>query len=170
VVAKLTLLLFVLGLVLEIAGFLLGAVEHIPFVLRFVSPDYLAANQGIKALEKGEALREPTSGFEQIASIFINEARSQNSPDIIAKIKVQQFRLAGSSGIAFGRAGVRETVPVTVTLSNGQEVSWELPDIKKKVEELKTSNLFIWGVVLFIAGVLFQIAGFLIEWYEKAPA
>lgn len=65
---KLTIVLF--GLILETAGFLLGAVEHIPFVLSFTSPDYLAATQGVKTIQGGETLRESTAGFEQIARYF----------------------------------------------------------------------------------------------------
>lgn len=86
------------------------------------------------------------------------------------QVCVQQFRLEGSSGIAFGKSGVRETVPVTVTLSNGQDVRWELPTIKTKVDDLKTHNLFVWAVGLFIAGVLLQILGFIVDWYGKTPA
>jgi hypothetical protein len=166
-VEKLTIVLFVLALILETAGFLLGAEEHIPFVLRFTSPDYLAATQGIKTIQSGETLRESIDGFEQIAKIFLDEASAQKSPEVIKQIRVQQFRLEGISGLVFGRAGVRETVSVTVTLSNGQRHRWELPDIKTKVDELKAHNLFVWAVFLFIAGTILQILVFIVDRHGK---
>ena len=161
---KLPIFLFFVGLILEAVGFLLGAAEHIPLVVRVTSPDYVAASQGIRILQSGEVLDESSVGFMQITRIFLDRARAQNPPEILRQIQVQEVRLAGSSGIAFGRSGVRETVPVTVTLSNGQEISWELPEIKAEVDALKAHSLFLRGIGLFVAGLICQIVGFAVDW------
>lgn len=165
-----TTILFIAGLLLETIGFLLGAVEHIPSMLRFVSPNYLAAKCGIGTLQSAKAIRASDIGFSQIAKIFIDEVCSQNSPEVIKQVRVSEIRLKGTSGIAFGSSGVRETVPVTVALANGQEIEWQLPTIKAKVEKLKSRNLFIWGVILFVAGLVAHVIGFLVDSYAKVPA
>lgn len=74
------------------------------------------------------------------------------------------------SGITFGASGTRETVPISVAISNGQKIDWELPEIKAKVEALKTHNLFAWGLGIFIAGAMLQIASFIVEAYGGNPA
>ena len=149
---------------------MLGAIEHIPWALRFVSPNYVVASNGLRTLQKNRCLVASDNGFREIAAIFLGELRAQNAPDAVSQIQIQELRLKGISGIAFGPSGTRETVPVSVALSNGQKIDWELPEIKAKVEARKTRNLFTWGLAIFIAGAVLQIASFLIEAYDKIPA
>jgi hypothetical protein len=149
---------------------MLGAIEHIPWALRFVSPRYVAASNGVRTLQKNRCLVASENGFKEIAAIFLGELRAQNAPAAVNQIQVQELRLKGVSGIAFGASGTRETVPVSVTISNGQKIDWELPEIKAKIETLKTHNLFTWGLTIFIAGAVLQIASFIIEAYGRAPA
>lgn len=147
---------------------MLGAIEHVPWALRFVSPSYVIASNGLITLRKNRCLVASDNGFKEIAAIFLRELRAQNTPEAVSQIQIQEFHLKGVSGIAFGASGTRETVPVSVTLSNGQKIDWELPEIKAKVEALKTRNLFTWGLAIFVAGAVLQIASFLIEVYGQS--
>lgn len=149
---------------------MLGAIEHIPWALRFVSPSYVAASNGVRTLQKNRSLAASDNGFTEVAAIFLRELRTQNAPEAVSQVRVQEFRLKGMSGIAFGASGTRETVPVSVAISNGQKIDWELPEIKAKVEALKTHNLFAWGLGIFIAGAMLQIASFIVEAYGGNPA
>jgi hypothetical protein len=160
---KLTTGLFLLGLLLEIGGFLLGSVDHIPSVLRVVSPGYVSAMQGLEQLEARKTLGEGDGGFPEISRLLLDELAVQNPPEKMAKVRVVSFRLTGESGIAFGETGVKEEVPILVTLSTGQELKWNLVTIREKVTALKSPPLFRWGLALFVTGVLLQIVGFVAD-------
>lgn len=151
-------LLSIASLILYVFGFLLGAAENIPIVLRITSPDYVAARHGLDLLQSRKAIQdEDNIGLKQIAQIFLAELSLQNPPETVKSVTIKGFQLEGSSGIVFGAVSVNESVPVIVSLSNGQKVRWELPAIKAKVENLKIQNLFFWGVLLFCAGLIMQI-------------
>ncbi len=167
---KLPSILFVLGLLLESVGFLLGAVDNIPVVLRIVSPRYVTASHALEILASDRVINASVPGFEDIAGIFLNAARSQNSPEAMRTIEVQELRLKGTTGLAFGKAAVRETVPVVVALSNGQEVDWDLVTIRKQIEDLKGHQLFGWAIGLFVAGIISQVVGFIVDKYWSTPA
>jgi len=166
---RLPVMLFFIGLMLESAGFLLGAAEHIPLIYRMFSPGYVSAMEGLETLETQQLIDDSVTGFVELSNIFVNEASSQNTSEIMNRIRVTNFRLTGNSGLAFGKTGVRETVPVSITLSNGQKVEWNLVKIRQKVQQLKNRSIFAWGVALFVLGLFVQVLGFVVGKHERSP-
>ncbi len=148
--------LFVLSLLLEIVGFLLGASEHIPLILKIVSPTYLAATDGLQNIQQGTVLNQGKPGFNEISKLYLKTLEDKS-------LHVISFQATGDAGLKYSRGGLIDDIPVRVILSNEQNNMWDLARIKDRVSELKDKNLFQWGIGLFISGVLLQIVGYIID-------
>ena len=162
--------LFFIGLLLELAGFLLASVNHVPALLRIVSPSYANAASAAMKLREGGSVVRSDKGFDFLARITMERLAAQNPAEAFANVSVLRFERTGVSGIGFGKRGVTERLPVTVQLSTGTTVEWNLVKIDEHVTSLRASHLFAWAVGLFGVGITFQIVGHFVGRHAQLPA
>ncbi len=153
--------LFVLGLVVEISGFLVSKAERIPFVMRLVSPSYVRSLDGLKRLDSDLVLLPGQPGFPEISEIYMRGLANnpKNDPRVVAQLRVVRINRMNAEFLVTAKAA-RQRVNLFFTLSNGQKGRMQLETLKAEVEELKADKLFEIGLLVFAAGVLLQIAGF----------
>jgi len=78
---KHTTILFLAGLLISAAGFMLGQATRIPFVLRIVSPSYWNAMAGYKKLSSNGTLAVGDKGFKEFARIKLQDLAKVNPPE-----------------------------------------------------------------------------------------
>ncbi len=161
IMKHLPLLLFAIGILIEVAAFFIGYADYVPIVYKFISPSFYRANIGLERLSATEILEPQDLGFPEIAQLFKNVAAKQNPPDVVQKTQVTQFVRKGAA-LAFSTKRAKEVINIEVKLSNDQSVEWDLNEIAPMVDALKTSNTFYWALALFFVGVIIQVIGFLI--------
>ena len=83
--------------------------------------------------------------LEQFAMDRLAEVKA-NTPEAIARIHILSFGGTTKTGIAFGKRGVTENLPVQVNLSDGQGINWNLVSIDERISELRETRLFLWGI------------------------
>lgn len=157
---NITLVLFVLGILLEASAFFIGYADHVPFLYRIILPTYYRANKGLEKLRDVKSLIPSDKGFIEISQLFKNVATKQNPPEIVERINPTEFLRKGAMQ-TFSADRVKEVIKVDVKLSNEQIVSWDLNEISTMVEALKSTNTFKWALMIFSLGVLIQVVGFL---------
>src|SRR5213594_4078911 len=72
-----TFVLFVVGLVLETAGFFGGHAEDIPLVTKVLVPREAGISEGVRHLETSPDLSPGQPGFDAISKLFLRLSRSK---------------------------------------------------------------------------------------------
>lgn len=155
----LPLLVFAIGLLIEVAAFFVGYADCVPVIYKVISPSYSLAINGLDKLREKKVLEPQYRGFIKISELFKNVASKQNKPEIVEKIEVTQFVKKGAM-LAFSTERAKEVIKVEVKLSNGQSVEWDLNEIERMVANMKSSYTFWWAMAVFLVGVILQIIGF----------
>lgn len=163
-----TLALVVVGIVLEIAAFLVSNADEIPFVLHVVSPDYARAMEGLARLESGglaaSQLLPGMPGFEECADLYIQMFRQQASQEELADLRINRFHHLPRVSLDLSPGeGSRTVRHLEVHLSNGQQVSSSLESLEAKIERLKRGDLFSVSAFVFCLGVLLQVLAIVAE-------
>ena len=152
-------LLFSLGLLIELSAFFIGTADYAPIVYKIISPSFYRANNGLEKLREKKVLETQDQGFHEISILFKSVAAKQNPPDVVKNIGITQFVRKGAM-LAFSTDRAKEVIKVEVKLSNGQSVEWDLNEIESMVGGLKTANTFRWALGMFFVGALVQVIGF----------
>lgn len=160
-------ILFIIGLVIEIVAFSVNQMESIPFVVRIISPKYARASKGLEKLESSMVLTPSDEGFNEFQEIFLNLLRDRNPSEQIASISILKFQREGA-GLVFSQKRTKEVIPVKVSISNRQEINWNLEDLIANIEKFKKQNTFVASIIIFLIGVIIQITGFIIALNKKA--
>lgn len=159
---KLTIILFFLGIFLELFSFCLSQIEHMPWVSEIVSPAYAQGMQGIEKLEANETLLPKDTGFSAISDVIISSLLKLNPPERLSGITVQKIVLvARSTDIKIGGKSILgDDSNVRITLSNKQELSWRTDDLRTKLVKVYLNTLFVVACWIFGFGVSLQLCGF----------
>jgi hypothetical protein len=170
-----TLVLFIVGVVLELGGFLVSNAEEIPAVSRIVSRNYAFAKEGLATLETGSKMNTELlpgmRGFDQCAELYMTILRNQNPPESLRGVSVTRFFHPAEVTQVFDvNRGVRSKRPLEIQLSNGQKVHSTLESLQAKIEPLKSSSLFMAAAAIFGIGLAFHIAAFVCEHRSKSVA
>ncbi len=159
---RLVIIIFFVGLFFEIVGFLIGYADNVPFVFKFISPDYAKAEKGLLTLEKKMELNKQDIGFKEIAHVFFEELKLQNPPEALVDLSITRI-IRGNPYLSFGRKEVKPKISIGIELSDDQKLNWELEPLTILVNELKNKNLFKWAVAIFFSGIVVQVIGFVID-------
>jgi len=160
---RIAVILFIVGLLFEFAAFFGDQAANIPFVMNLVAPKYAQAQLAIRTLDANKKTLESTdTGFAVISELFMAKLREQNDPKEVAQISIQKFS-RGNAKLGFSPNRAREVIPITVTLSNGQELEWNLASLTTRVAELQNRNLFGYTLIVFLTGVVIQCIGFIVD-------
>lgn len=164
--ARITIVLFITGLILEALAFLGSHAENVPFVLSVVSPSFITANNGLKEMERTMVLTPNQRGFDELSALFLKQLALWNPDKDISTISVVKITRENPA-LVFGRLHAKEKVPLTFTLSNGQDLKWNLEALMKGVNNLKARRLFLASVIVFVIGIGIQILGFIVEILDR---
>jgi hypothetical protein len=157
--SRTTIVLFIIGLLLEALAFLGSHAENVPFVLSVVSPSYVKAKDGLRQMEKVMVLIPNQRGFDELSGLFLKKLVLWNPTKDVSSINVMKITRQKSVFI-INRFHANETVPLIFTLSNGQNLKWDLEALTESVNNLKATRLFLASIVVFVLGVGIQISGF----------
>ncbi len=164
---RIFIILFIIGLAIEIVAFSVNQMENIPFVVKIISPKYARASNGLEKLGSSMVLTPSDEGFNEFQEIFLNLLRDQNPSEPIASISILKFQREGAR-LVFSQKRTKEVIPVKVFISNGQEINWNLEDLIANIEKFKKQNTFVTSIIIFLIGVIIQIIGFIIALNKKA--
>ena len=158
--------LFIIGLLLECAAFFGDRASNIPLVMKIVAPAYVNAQFGMQTLKQTKALEPEDKGFSELAQLLSTRLRSPENPQAVSQITIQRLT-RGNAAIGFGRNSAGERIPISVFLSNGQELKLDISVLRKDIEALQNKNLFLYATITFFIGVLIQCIAFIIEHGEN---
>ena len=159
-------ILFVLGVVALVSGFLLSRATDIPWILGTLAPDYVSARAGITKLESLDSLSVDDEGFKQLAMQMCNNMSRKNSPEPIDWSLIESIAYKGSQGTYATSLGPVTRMPVDVRMTNGQEVQTDLAPLRKSVQELMSQNFSFWGNLLFGLGILLYVIEFTVSQWK----
>jgi hypothetical protein len=164
---KASVILFFLGLILEVIAFFGGHADDVPSVVRLLSPTYANLADAKDQIDKGKELVPGNRGFDPAASMFLDVLRAQNPPERVNAVSVRSIRGEGGGTVsAMGKLLAQDT-DLKVTLSNGQTLDWKLSDVEARMRELRQGSIFHASVITFIAGLVLQMVGFFLERRDK---
>jgi hypothetical protein len=159
---RITIILFFLGLLFESAAFMCDQAARIPLVLKLISPEYVRAQIGLKALAVQKELKTGDEGFSEISKVIISKLNEQNDPQKVAKIKIRKIT-KGHARLGFGDNGTREVIPITIFLSEVEAIDWSFAALENAIGELKNTSLFHYAIGIFVLGALIQLIAFYFE-------
>ena len=157
---RLAVILFLLGLFLEIAAFFIGQANDIPLVIKIISPNSSKAEAGIRALKKSKHLTPNEYGFKQISEFFFDDIVSRGPSAKLADVSLEKIRL---QKYMYDNMDIWHTRPLTFELSNGKTYDWDIESLTGQINELKKGRLLKMACVIFFVGIVTQIVGFIIE-------
>ena len=162
---KITRILFVAGLLLEIFAFLISNTSNLPWMHRLLSPTYYKAQKALQKLDSKKELIQTDYGFQEVIKKFREKAMEEGHPEVSEIPVIKIVRGNPRMGFSANSAGV--TTPIDFHLESGKTVGWYMEEIIEKIETLRTKNLFWWGASLFLIGIILQVVGRIIE--NKKP-
>lgn len=87
ILSYISVILFILGTILSIGGFMLDKAEEVPFVLKIVAPEY---SDGLNAFDelinRGPCISERDNGFSTLANLALSAMQGNHSNISISKI------------------------------------------------------------------------------------
>ena len=165
----LNLILFISGVFITIAGFLVSNAGRILWVSRILSPTYHRAKSALEKIDANEILNRGDPGFEEIEKIvkshLVIVPQNKGNEKIIQNSDL--VKLGHPMGVAIiGPGHIAKNLGVKM-LYESQEIDFDDLDyniVKDGVEALRSQTIFkgnIWvfvfGVVLVISSKIFDI-------------
>jgi hypothetical protein len=157
--------LFVLGLVLEVVGFMLRYSERFPFLLTVMSPGRGAGSMALDRLISVGELGPDDAGFNEVARVAAGEARSGGQTIPGGSVPVERLRLAdGGAMVTFApRPGELVTCCwIDIELTGGGRSRVDLMQLRRVLDARTRRAIFMVAASVFLAGVVLQVLGFLV--------
>ena len=158
---RITVILFFIGILIEALAFIGSKAEDIPFVLSIVSPSYANAKDGLSEMERTMVLLPNQDGFIELSAIFYKNLVLWNPGRDVSSLSVVKITRK-KANMTVGTLHAKEVVPLIFTMSNGQDLKWELGALMEDVNNLKAKHLFFTSIVVFVIGIGIQILGFIL--------
>jgi hypothetical protein len=151
-------LLFGIGLVISIAGFLVGQSTRIEMLLSVVSPAYANASAGRKQLVQSGTLLPGQRGFIELQAMILDILSTENSRSALSNITVARF-VSTPNSIRMPGPGPNDDggMAIDAHLSNGQTVAWSAGNADKRIVALKDRGVVLFSSIIFIFGVVVQL-------------
>ncbi len=160
--------LFLLGVMLQFAGFYVSQTEQAPWVLRIVSAKSVRGVLGVRTLGREEALQPGDEGFREIGSILMMRLVERYPNEDWNKVRVLKYEPEGKStitGLGIELGGVR----VSSFLSTGRQVKLRTDNLRSEFDKMRKRDIFRWSLGLFILGIaVVQLPLFLVESQPRA--
>lgn len=162
------LILFIIGTLLTVSGFLLANTDNYPFVLRLVSPAYVKGIQGIKILESGKDLTPGMVGFKEIAVPLSKRLKNYQTNEDISGCVIVKIKRPTSIAQEFWTSGVKTKRKIKAECNDGTPIDTTIESLTKNVKNLKTKNLKWFSLGLFLVGLVISFLSFFIDRKKKA--
>lgn len=163
---KITLVLFVLGLIFEIIGFPMSHADDCSWILIIASPTYGSAKVGYDTVRKDKILRPANRGFNQMFAIVKGLIEEKDPSFVLNEFAVDRFTYEAGSRISIGNNVLGDASKIVARFSNGQTLSIPLKTLEEEIELLKSNAILYWSVGLFVGGLVLQIVGFVTQYYS----
>lgn len=151
-------LLFWIGLLITIAGFMIGQSTRIESFSSIVSPRYANASAGIKTLIQDDIIRPEQRGFSELEEMYLTMLASGNDHEKLKGVAITKFAgVANSINLVGSGQNDDGGMPVKVYLANGDVLPWGTGNIDRRISSLKDEGVLLWSSVVFSLGVLMQI-------------
>lgn len=160
--------LFIVGLVLENAGFLLSQAEKEHHLLGMFACGSVDARASLEKLKSGEAILPDDPGFPVLTEVFWSRVREPAPENRAPGLKVVKFEGATMrSAYTLSGGPMKSDYTVKVVLSDGQAVDWPVKLPLDELDTLRDASLFGWAVALHVAGLVLLVAGFWVQFREQ---
>lgn len=156
---KKAIILFAIGLLVEILAFSLSHEEQFPKLQPFLHLKYFEAKSGMEILRRNKSLYPGDTGFDVISRMFFDMKKLQNSLKLVDKIFIQKIEYFHAATVSFGNSSTIGKIELKYILSNGKTLRVPLKFVNQKVDELKNKNIFRISIIIFAIGVIIQIIG-----------
>ena len=160
---KVNLILFIIGTLLTVFGFLLANTDNYPFALKMVSPAYVNGMKGIKTLESGKDLKPGMVGFKEIAIPLSRRLKSHQTDEEYSGCVIAIIKWPTSIEEEFRTSGVKTVRKVKAECEDGTPVDTTMESLTKNVEKLKVRNLKWYSLGIFLTGLAFSFISFFLE-------
>lgn len=159
-------ILFYLGIVILIVGFLLDKAEHSPTIRGVVAKECNNASIGLENLKLYEKLEINDMGFKEIKSatkLFLEKFNTEKL-DIIKNLNITKFEL-GHGYQRFENHKVENDTEIIIYINNKERLKdpWKLSSLVQEVENYCNKYYFRYSWVIFIIGLLLSIISFSLE-------
>jgi len=163
-VKKITLALFIFGLVLDCAAFLGYYADQVPMLNNILNSSAIMASHGIDFLVARQELNQGEPGFAELERIFFdNLPAEQRAESAKLKLAVTKFHALGFFGQRIGQDGTHEEYPIVIDVTQGRHAQWELDHFKTLITEGKNRSIFRYSLSVFCVGTLLLIVGQVID-------
>lgn len=146
---------FYLGLMLTLAGFLGDKAEDMPWVMERVAPTYARPSRGLDTLQARGELTRADEGFAELAALVRGELVSSGKPE--GTLEIVRF-VRGTAMLAFGDARAGEVVPITIEFT-GATLKSNMESFRAALDSIKKGVLLRYSVWVFALGLLTTLAG-----------
>jgi len=156
---KITLLLFIVGGLAQIASFLVSMADSIPPILAILAPRYAGCARALDTLEAKGHLEPTDNGFRQLEQLLRQRMCENNPPANVAQVQILRVR--------HGDMSINPDHPfrnIRLDLSNNQSIDYDLKEITSRVENMKQRPFLRYAATLFILGLLVESIAFGIEY------
>lgn len=155
---KISLALFIVGALIEMAAYCISNLEHIPLLDGLVERQSAEAAAALRSITEGTVLKHDTPGFAQISRVIsLYDARISRAAD------VTEIRQVPNEGFWFSPDAAVKS-PVSVILNNSTTNRFYLEDIGRWIHAARGRNTFIVSLIVFVLGLIASMAGF---WFER---
>ena len=158
---KISLILFIIGALIEVAAYCISNLEHIPFFDGLVERQSTEAATAVRSITKGTVLKPNDPGFKQISEII-----ASYDPHISRATDITEIRQVPNEGFWFSPDAAVKS-PVSVVLNNSMTNRLYLEDIDRWVHAVRGRNTFIVSLIVFALGLIVSMAGFRVERRSK---
>lgn len=163
--SRISLILFIVGLLVYCAAFFLSNAESIPIVERIIAPRFVKARQGLDLLNQRGQLLPTDLGFGSLESLVRQRMKEDIDPVMVDRIAITR--------IGFGDATFspeKQQRSIRISLSNGQVIDWDLKVVGERVESMRRTSFHRGAIVLLVIGLVLSISGYGLACAERAHA
>lgn len=155
--------LLIVGLLIQSVGYLVDKASVFGFVSKLVSPTYRNGSKALAVFDNQGSLKQGEPGFDAAENALLDILRAQNPPEEIKGIRVTKF-VAGDPSLGFSVFAATPKRELVATLSNGQELKWDVSLLRNIIEQAREHALTCASMAVFAFGIGLQIVGFIVEW------
>jgi hypothetical protein len=162
------------GISIQIAGWFGEHCVEIPFVLRFVAPDYYHARNGLETLLSKHSIGTFDDGFKQLSPFALKYFRQQvNVATNITDLRITNLILAttyspnSEAHLATSMVVMYFTTSQAKIIGNNIE-TMQFDRLKDDAESLREPNIIVFCFALFFIGTLIDVFSFFVESKEAS--
>jgi hypothetical protein len=145
---------------------MVGHSERMPGGLSVLSPSFARASSAYQRLENTRSLLPQHRGFQEVAALYLKHLEQFNPNDDLSQVEVMKVTREDPV-LRIGRDGAGGVTPLSIAMSNGQTLSWDMGQLGSAMGSLRSRNLFLAACIAFACGLALQIASYVLKARER---